>query len=58
MLKRCPFCGGKAVILPRHRGLGRINVVVVCESHSCTAIVGAEGRDDEEAARIWNRRAE
>ena len=52
-LKKCPFCGGKAVALasPRDRELV---FVVKCEKNCVNTWAY---KTEEEAVKVWNRRA-
>ena len=52
-LRKCPFCGGEAVI--KHGIISDDNIYVACvECDSCSGILHEEG----EAIAAWNRRVE
>lgn len=67
-LKPCPFCGSNAGVLEYQRLSGPTLYKVVCNSRKCRGHDGAGSvgawlengwRDSrEEAAELWNRRAE
>lgn len=63
-LKRCPFCGGKALLL--HEGVKGITYecsFVSCSKRDCAArtqsvTISTEYCSDDKAAELWNRREE
>ena len=63
-LKRCPFCGGKALLL--HDGDGKLIYeysYVCCSNRGCAArtqsvSISTEYCSDDKAAELWNRREE
>lgn len=63
-LKRCPFCGGKALLM--HEGVKEMTHVysfVSCSMRNCSAKtrlveMSTDYCSDEKAAELWNRRTE
>lgn len=55
MLKPCPFCGRKPMIIGTGNHFPKSYFRVVCEK--CFAMQGALYDTKEEAVEVWNRRA-
>ena len=54
-LKPCPFCGGDATLRKNEYSDG---YYVTCLSKTCSVlVVTCQRKTEEEAAEIWNRRA-
>lgn len=56
-LKPCPFCGRKAVLREK-ANIG--TYIVECTNGNCPAsyMIGNDYETEEEAAEVWNRRAD
>jgi Lar family restriction alleviation protein len=53
-LKACPFCGGKATMMPYHYG-GLFDEMFWVTCEDCEAEIPSY-QTEEEAAKAWNRR--
>ena len=53
-LKVCPFCGGRAEMIPWHGA----PFLVDCVNDCCPANPMVTGYNEEDAARLWNTRAD
>ena len=53
-LKPCPFCGCTAVQLGLYNGWN----MVFGECKKCGALAKGDGKTKEDAANVWNRRAD
>lgn len=51
-LKPCPFCGGKARLVP----YGDEHYFVSCTNIKCCATAGRHMQNKDEAIKAWNRR--
>ena len=52
-LKPCPFCGGRAEMTPWHGA----PFLAGCVNDCCPATPAVTGYNEEDTARLWNRRA-
>ena len=57
-LKKCPFCGGKAMLLKWDEYMATDNVFqsFAVRCRECGAFIDSWKKTEEEAARAWNRR--
>ena len=53
-LKPCPFCGGAAKLIDQEP-YG--NPFVMCDNDECEVHCHVDGKTQDEAAALWNRRA-
>ena len=58
-LKRCPFCGGEALLSHDHTGIGASYVrCEKCGLESIRFLKSFECASDDRAVEFWNRRAD
>lgn len=57
VLKRCPFCGSKAVLRVKHDALRGDKYCVQCSRTGCNGRIYTTWTTEYAAAAAWNRRA-